>query len=285
MGEERAARCPAAPVVGEHPAGVSSAMTRPRASAAAGRSARPRPSRGWTRRPWRRPRPAGGTCPRARGAAPGRGRRSARRGRAGRARPSRATASETRDRWPPLRAADHLVRTRAGRPRQAALDDPSALAPSTRAKKRRFSRDGEVVVHAGGLGDVADPVPQAAEPAGSPSTVTVPERDLLHADDRAHQRGLAAAGRAEQPGHLTRSGSPNEIPGSTCCRRARPAGRSPSDRVIHHVMNYAPAAAPPATVHKVGYGKGAGEVALQRGGVRRDQLLGGQRGERLHGST
>ena len=69
-------------------------------------------------------------------------------------------------------------------------------------------RDGEVVVHAGRLGDVADPVAAAACcPAGRPSTVDRAALDDLHADDRAHQRGLAAAGRPEQPGDLARAGA------------------------------------------------------------------------------
>ena len=75
-----------------------------------------------------------------------------------------------------------------------------AGAPSTRAEVVEVLPHGEVVVDArppgsrsrrGGAG-------RGARPAGrAPSTV--PVVDPLHADDRAHQRGLAAAARAEQP--------------------------------------------------------------------------------------
>ena len=157
------------------PAGVSSAMQPPLAHEqqpvaalglvhdVAGRRARQRPRR-----------PAGGTAPTGPGAAPGRARRWARRAPARSGAPSSATARlDPADRCPP----ESVPTTRSacagrGRPAPATRSHSSGPTPSTRAKKRRFSADGQVVVHARRLGDVADPVPQpgAARPGG-PSTV------------------------------------------------------------------------------------------------------------------
>ena len=96
-----------------------------------------------------RRRRAGGTAPTGRGAAPGRGRRSARRAPAARARRAGRRRGETRDRWPPESRPTDLVAWLGEVDRLDGRGPTLARAtPSTRAKKRRFSRDGEVVVDA-----------------------------------------------------------------------------------------------------------------------------------------
>ena len=57
---------------------------------------------------------------------------------------------------------------------------------------------GQVAVDGGGLGDVADAVPKVLGSGGDAEHVDAPSYSRLDPDDRAHQRGLAAAARAEQ---------------------------------------------------------------------------------------
>jgi hypothetical protein len=60
--------------------------------------------------------------------------------------------------------------------------------------------DTQVVVDRGVLGDVTDPVAQFRGSGRSAQHGDRPAGDDLGTDDRAHQRGLAAAGRAEDAG-------------------------------------------------------------------------------------
>ncbi len=62
--------------------------------------------------------------------------------------------------------------------------------------------DAEVVVDAGGLGDVADPVAQLPRPGGDAEDQDGARDPGLDADQDAHQRGLSAARRSEQAGDL-----------------------------------------------------------------------------------
>ena len=60
----------------------------------------------------------------------------------------------------------------------------------------------QVAVHAGRLGDVADAPAQRCRPGRVAQDRDLSPGDLLDTDERAHQRGLAAARRAEQPDDL-----------------------------------------------------------------------------------
>ena len=167
---------------------------------------------------------ARGRSPRGRAAAPGRARRSARRARAARARraaPWRARRGRAarrrggRRRWSACRAErdrrDHLVDAVAGRAEHA-REVAQVLA------------DGEVAVHRRRLRHVADPAAQRRRARRLAEHVDAAAGDDLHADDRAHERRLAAAARAEQAGD---GAGTNRLPKgrrARACRRARPAG-------------------------------------------------------------
>ena len=58
---------------------------------------------------------------------------------------------------------------------------------------------GQVEVDRGRLGDVTDVRTQAGRPGRQPQHVDLARRDDLHADDRAHQRRLAASAGTQQP--------------------------------------------------------------------------------------
>ena len=74
--------------------------------------------------------------------------------------PSRATARLTRERWPPLRLPTTWPPDRA-RSTAAMLRSTSLGAGAEHpGEEAEVLGDAQVVVHAGGLGDVADPVPQ-----------------------------------------------------------------------------------------------------------------------------
>ena len=147
---------------------------------------------------WCRPRPARGTAATARRAAPGPGRPSARRARAASGcRPARRPA--TRGCAGRRTGCRRAGRRRSARPTSAIAASASAAVDAAveRGEVAGVLPHGQVRVDARRLGEVADRARAApATPAGWPSTVTVPDCDLLHADDRAHQRGLAAAARA-----------------------------------------------------------------------------------------
>jgi hypothetical protein len=64
--------------------------------------------------------------------------------------------------------------------------------------------DRQVGVDRRRLGDVADAAAQRGGPGGGSQDGDGADHGALHPDERAHQRGLAAAGRAEQPGDLPR---------------------------------------------------------------------------------
>ena len=88
--------------------------------------------------------------------------------------PSRATASETRERWPPESRLTIRSRSLARATGLDALARPGRADAEDPGEEAEVLGDGEVVVHAGLLGDVADPVAQRRVPAGEPSTSTAP---------------------------------------------------------------------------------------------------------------
>ena len=197
----------------------------PRASAAAGRSAPPRPSRGWRRTPsspasasrWNsahRSRRSTGSSPTV-----------------GSSRTSRSGLAEQGDRQRDPRAlpagepVDHLVSrcVREVDRLDAAIHLGGRHAEHPR-EEPQVLLDGEVVVHAGCLGDVADPVAQLAAPAGTAEHASPCRLDDLHADDAAHQAGLAAAGRPEQA--VTWPGGTVKVTPSTARRPPRTTWRS-----------------------------------------------------------
>ena len=149
---------------------------------------------------------------------------------------SSATARLARERWPPLSRLDRRAGVGAEVDRVDRLVHLGVRAAEHAGEEAQVLGDREVVVHAGCLGDVADPPAQRCAARGLAEHAHVAARDLLDADDRAEQRGLAAAARTEQPGH----------PGADGRRRARPAPASVADDgqptylddVIHHMMNY-----------------------------------------------
>ena len=75
--------------------------------------------------------------------------------------PSSATARLARERWPPLsRPTTRVGVRRRGRPRRSPRSTSASRTAEHAGEEAQVLGDGEVVVHAGGLGDVADPVPQ-----------------------------------------------------------------------------------------------------------------------------
>ena len=92
----------------------------------------------------------------------------------------------------------------AGEPdrRDRRVDVVRAPTPRMAREVVEVLAHGEVAVDGRRLGHVADAAAQRGAPAGRPSTVTAPAGDPLDADDRAHQRGLAAARWAEQADDL-----------------------------------------------------------------------------------
>ena len=130
-------------------------------------------------------------CPTTGGAAPGRGRPWARRAPAHPACVSKATASDTRERWPPdsCPASESLPIRRVRRPRRRSI----AVVLRRRAPTQRSagSRDGEIGVDARRLGHVADPAAQRRAARGLAEHGDRPALDDLDADDAAHQRRLA----------------------------------------------------------------------------------------------
>ena len=157
---------------------------------------------------------------------------------------SRSRRAEQRDRQAGPAAlaaaepADHLVAVA----RQVdGLDHPVDLGrvdAEHAGEEPQVLGDGQVVVHAGRLGDVADPVSQRLAPGRLAEDADRAAGDLLDADQAAHQRGLAAAGRAEQAGH------PAADRDVELLQHRPPAAHDEQaadlHRVFHHVMNSAP---------------------------------------------
>jgi hypothetical protein len=67
-------------------------------------------------------------------------------------------------------------------------------------EEREVLPDGEVVVHAGGLGDVADLAAERRAPRLRARDGDPARRQLLHTDERAHQGALATPAGPEQTG-------------------------------------------------------------------------------------
>ena len=133
--------------------------------------------------------------------------------------------------------ADHLPLVAA---EVDCVDDPGDLFVTDTehaGEEPEVLDDGEVVVHAGRLGDVADPVAQRPAAGRLPEDGHAAAGDALHADQAPHQRRLAAPRRPHQPGH----------PAADRHLEVLQHGASPAydvevadlDRVFHHVMNYA----------------------------------------------
>ena len=144
--------------------------------------------------------------------------------------PSSAVASETRARWPPDSRADDwpVVARRAPTVVDHLVDAVAGGAEHAREVAQVLAH-GEVGVDRRRLRHVADPAAQRRRARRLPSTVTVAGLDDLDADDRAHQRRLAAAARPEQPGRPIPAPRSTESPGSTESpprRRGGPGSRS-----------------------------------------------------------
>ena len=180
-------------------AGDPAQRSLPPASGAGGRSGRPRPSRA-SRRSGSSPRQrAGGRSPRARAATEGRARPSARRGRARSGAPSSATASDVRERSPPERSrTSEPVRSR--RPTVSTTASMRSCPPTRAAKYCRFSDTVRSRVYRRRLRHVGDALAKRGRACGQAEHGEPAARDPLHAHDRAEQRRLAAAARAEQSG-------------------------------------------------------------------------------------
>ncbi len=84
------------------------------------------------------------------------------------------------------------------RDRPQHLFPPARRHPEHPAEVAEILADGEVVVHGGSLGRVGDTSAKPAGAGGQPQNAHLPVLDPLHADERAHERRLAAAARAEQ---------------------------------------------------------------------------------------
>ena len=154
--------------------------------------------------------------------------------------PSRATARLTRLRWPPLRAA--RPPGRGGSPRSTASIAAStdvAVDPEHPGEEAQVLRDRQVVVHARGLRDVADPGRAADAAAGRlrRGPRRCPTRPA------AHRRGSASAStcrsRSGPSRPVTPAGTSSEMPGSTSRPPRTTTEVAHLDDVIHHVLNCA----------------------------------------------
>ena len=122
--------------------------------------------------------------------------------------------AEQRDRQggPRLLAAGEVGRPRCrdGCPRSTASTHRATSSPSMAehaCEEAQVLRDGEVVVHARRLGDVADPVPQVLVAGRQPEHGDGPAlRRSARPTSARIRRGLAAARRTEQSGDLARLG-------------------------------------------------------------------------------
>ena len=190
----------------------------------------------------RRPR-AGGRAPTGRGAAPGRGRPSARRAPAGRGR-----RAGRRRGWPGC----------AGRPRGGPTTwsrwssrSTASMASSTcgavdaehAGEEGEVLRDGEVVVDARGLGDVADAGPQRPGcPRARPSTSTVPDRTCCAPTRHRISVDLPQPLGPSRP--VTPAGHVERDAGQHLALAAYDDEVAHRHDVIHHVLNCAPGVAP-----------------------------------------
>ena len=175
---------------------------RPRAGAAARRSDRPRPSRGSRRAAsLRRSASRWKSSQRSRrstGSSPTVG--SSRTSRSGS--PSSAVASETRARCPPERRPTTRSGMRLERRRRATARSTASRAEAQDAREEaEVLAHGQVAVDGRRLRHVADLAAQRLGARGVPEHLDAAARDTLHADDRANQRRLAAAARAEEARH------------------------------------------------------------------------------------
>ena len=227
------------PVLARSASGVSSARIRPRASAAAARTGRPRPSRGWRRAASRPGQPARGTAPRARRAAPGQARRWARRRPAAPAGPGARRRGYARCSCPPDRLAATWSRgARPGRP-------PRRLDPRRSGRRRARRRSTGVLprrqvgVDGRVLGGVPDAAAQLAVARRAAENADRAALDDLHADDGAHERRLAAAARPEQSDDR----AARHLEGQVVQDRPAAAGDTEVpdlDGKIHHVLKLSP---------------------------------------------
>ena len=99
----------------------------------------------------------------------------------------------------------------------------------------------QIVVDAGRLSHVADPVAQRSGPGRTAQHVHLPTGDDLDTDDGAHERRLPAAAGSEEPDD--RSAGHVEVKGVDD-GRATAADREAAhlDRIIHHLLNETPGA-------------------------------------------
>jgi hypothetical protein len=84
------------------------------------------------------------------------------------------------------------------------LVDAGAGDPEDAGEEAEVLAHGEIAVHRRRLGHVADARPQRGAACRAAEHIDASAGGALHADDRAHQRGLAAAARAHQPGDRAR---------------------------------------------------------------------------------
>ena len=95
--------------------------------------------------------------------------------------------------------------------------------------------DREVRIHAGRLGQVAHLVAQRLGAGRVAEHGDGAAHDLLHADDRAHQGGLAAAARPEQAGDAApRDGAAEVVQHATLAARHHEV--FDLDRVVHRLL-------------------------------------------------
>ena len=125
--------------------------------------------------------------------------------------------------------------------------------PQDRRRVAQVLGDGEVGVHARRLRGVADTAPERRRARRLAEHLDRATRHDLGSDDGAHQRGLAAAARAEQPddlagGHREVQPLDDVVPAAD---DSQPADRDRRDLTIPHARNNGPAArsaqGPPAT--------------------------------------
>ncbi len=139
-------------------------------------------------------------------------------------------------------APDHLVAVVTEGHRVDGLADRGAADAEDAGEEGEVLRDREVVVDAGGLGDVADPGPQRRAARGLAQHLDRSRADLLRADEAPHQRGLAAPARPEQARHAGRH--VDRDPGQHLASTAYDDEVAHRYDVIHHVLNCAPGVAP-----------------------------------------
>ena len=144
--------------------------------------------------------------------------------------PSSAVASDTRARWPPERRLTTWSRERLQPDRRERGVGRVAPRSEHAREVAQVLADGQVAVHGRRLRHVAD-APRAAAASRPPGRARGPSQTrLLHADDRAQERRLAGAARAEQARHSAAAHLEREFGQHRASRRGRRGGGRPGSR-------------------------------------------------------